>query len=254
MPSCSFCGFSGKLTAEHVFGNWLSRIGLDLAPVSHGAGPLNRIGQELGVRPPFRQTVRVCGGRNNGWMSHLETVTRRVLTSFILGEAGQVETDDAGAVAACVQKTALTAMLVSFDAQRSAGYGLPPSEYRGLWTGRAAMQPLPASQFWIGRYVGRTEPDGAHCKAADTTETISELYESLPGEEVVIEDQHGIFPCKRLPGPSTRDGNRNKRSSRPWSSVGVAGRDAAFPQFGSTVVWSTPRCWPTRASRDQPRL
>lgn len=134
----------------------LSRIGLDLAPVPHGAGPLNRIGQELGVRPPFRQTVRVCGGCNNGWMSHLETVARRVLTPFILGEAGQIETDDAGAVAAWVQKTALTAMLISSDAQRSAGYGLPPSEYRGLWTGRAAMQPLPASQFWIGRYVGRS--------------------------------------------------------------------------------------------------
>jgi hypothetical protein len=364
MPSCPFCGFTGKLTAEHVFGNWLSRIGLDLAPVPHGAGPLNRIGQELGVRPPFRQTVRVCGGCNNGWMSHLEAVARRVLTPFILGEAGQIETDDAGAVAAWVQKTAFTAMLISSDAQRSAGYGLPPSEYRGLWTGRAAMQPLPASQFWIGRYVGRsrvasawvtpvtvtatglpeadrpqgyamtivlgqlvlhgvryttpslqaevitrqelpqlwpatepiawpsgmpvddaafigfagakdlrsteqhiqvrpwkpatelpqsravdgmmelptacgkhvvyypaslvdeamrgrfyafgtacecgtayliqTEPDGAHCKAADTAGAISELYESLPGEEVVIEDQHGIFPCKRLPGPSTR--------------------------------------------------
>ena len=32
---------TGKLTAEHVFGNWLSRIGLDLEPVPHGAGPLN---------------------------------------------------------------------------------------------------------------------------------------------------------------------------------------------------------------------
>jgi hypothetical protein len=53
-------------------------------------------------------------------------------------------------------------------------------------------------------YLIQTEPDGAHCKAADTAEAISELYESLPGEEVVIEDQHGIFPCKWLPGPSTR--------------------------------------------------
>jgi hypothetical protein len=53
-------------------------------------------------------------------------------------------------------------------------------------------------------YLIQTEPDGAHCKAADTAGATSELYESLPGEEVVIEDQHGIFPCKRLPGPSTR--------------------------------------------------
>jgi hypothetical protein len=359
MPTCPFCGFRGKLTAEHVFGAWLSRIGLDPAPVSHGAGPLNRIGQELGVRPPFGQKVRVCGACNHGWMSDLESVARRVLTPFILGEPGEIGPDDARWIAAWVQKTALTAMLISSDAERSAGYGLPPSEYRSLWSGRAAMQPLPASQFWVGHYAGQsriasawatpltvstvglpeadrpqgyamtivlgqlvlhgvryttpslqvevttrqllpqlwpqtepvkwpggipvddaaflglaggkdlrsteqhlevrpwrlatelpqsqavsgmvelptacgkhvvyypvglvdeamrgrfyafgtacecgtayliqTEPDGAHCKAANTAEAISELYESLPGEEVAIEDQYGSFPCKRLP-------------------------------------------------------
>jgi hypothetical protein len=47
-------------------------------------------------------------------------------------------------------------------------------------------------------YLIQTEPDGAHCKAADTAEVISELYESLPGEECVIEDEYGAFPCKRL--------------------------------------------------------
>jgi hypothetical protein len=47
-------------------------------------------------------------------------------------------------------------------------------------------------------YLIQTEPDGAHCKAADTIEAIDGLYESLPGEEVGIEDRHGVFPCKRL--------------------------------------------------------
>jgi hypothetical protein len=281
---------------------------------------------------------------------------------FILGEPGPIGADDARAVAAWVQKTALPAMLVSSDAQRSLGYGLPRSKYRGLSNLRNEMQPLPASQFWIGRYAGKSrvasawaapltvtakglpepdrpqgyamtivlgqlvlhgvryttpslqvevttrqelpqlwppaepaawpsgmpvddaaflgfaggkdlrsteqhievrpwkpatelpesrtvgsmvklptacgkhfvyypaglvdeamrgrfyafgtacecgtayliqiEQDGAHCKAANTVEAISELYESLPGEEVVIEDQHGLFPCKRLPESS----------------------------------------------------
>jgi hypothetical protein len=362
VPACPFCSFTGKLTAEHVFGNWLSRIGLDLEPVAHGAGPLNRVVQDLGVRPPFRQTVGVCGGCNNGWMSRLEAVARRVLPPFILGEVGQIAAEDAGAVAAWVQKTALTAMLVSSEAQRSAGYGLPQAEYRGLSNARNEMQPLPASQFWVGRFTGesrvastwvtpltvtanrlpepdwpqgyamtivlgrlvlhgvrlttpslqvevatrqelpqlwppaervawpsgmpvddaaflgfaggkdlrsmernievrpwkpatelpgsrtvgsmvelptacgkhvayypaglvnealrgrfyvfvtacecdtayliQTEADGAHCKAVNSVDAISELYESLPGEEVVLEDQHGMFPCKRLPEPS----------------------------------------------------
>ncbi|MCG5215476.1 hypothetical protein [Streptosporangium sp. KLBMP 9127] len=153
--SCAFCGFIGTLTGEHVFGDWLTRIGLDLEPVLHGAGPLNRIGRELGVRPPFRQTVRdVCGMCNHGWMSRLEVVAQRVLTPFILGEAGTIELEDQGLVAAWVQKTALVAMLVSPEADRRSGYGLPASEYSEFFAQRDEAQPLPASQFWIGRYDG----------------------------------------------------------------------------------------------------
>lgn len=365
MPTtCAFCGSSGKLTGEHVFGDWLSRIGLELLPAPHGAGPLNRLGRELGVRPPFRQKVKdICGPCNHGWMSQLEVIAQRVLKPFILGESGEIAATDAGAIAAWIQKTALTAMLVSSEAERDAGYGLPASEYRGLWALRDKAQPLPASRFWVGRYAGQirlastrvtplvvtaaglpepdwpqgyamtvllgqlilhgvrfttpslqvelstlqempqlwpatgpvawpagapvddaaflafaggkdtrsteqhievrpwkpateleaaqlvgsmielpticgkhvvyypavladeatkgrfyafgtacecptaylihTEPDGAHCKAAGTVETISEFYEVLPGEEYEIEDARGVFTCKRLPASGT---------------------------------------------------
>ncbi len=358
MPTCTFCGYSGKLTGEHVLGDWLTKIGMDLDPAPHGAGPLNRIGRELGVRPPFRQKVRdVCGDCNNGWMSRLEVVAQRVLTPFILGEPGAISPEDQDAVAAWVQKTALTAMLVSSEEDREGGYGLPASEYHALYALRDKARPLPDSEFWIGRYNGvrswsvraiplavrvdglpepdrpqgyamtivlgqlmlhgvrfttpslqvevstrldlpqlwppvgpimwpsgqslddeaflgfaggkdfrstekhielrpwrpateltpsqavggmvelpticgkhvvyypavlvaeamrgrsyafgtacecpmgyliHTEPDGAHCKAADTIEAISELYEGLPGEEYAIEDEYGVFPCKRI--------------------------------------------------------
>jgi hypothetical protein len=87
--TCAFCANTGKLTGEHVLGDWLSKVGLDLRPVPHGTGWLNRIGRELGTRPPFRQTVRdVCGNCNHGWMSHLEAIAQRVLTPFILGDPG----------------------------------------------------------------------------------------------------------------------------------------------------------------------
>jgi hypothetical protein len=78
MGICTFCGFTGKLTQEHVLGAWLSTIGLDLRPTPHVTGPLNRIGRDLGVRPPFRQTVGICGPCNNGWMSRLEDVAKRI--------------------------------------------------------------------------------------------------------------------------------------------------------------------------------
>ena len=102
MPAaCAFCGRTGKLTGEHVLGDWLSRIGLDLDPVAHATGPLNRMGREVGVTPPFRRTVRdVCGPCNNGWMSQLEDVARRTLAPLILGEPGRLAREDQGAIAA----------------------------------------------------------------------------------------------------------------------------------------------------------
>jgi hypothetical protein len=155
--TCAFCGRTGKLTGEHVLGDWLSRIGLDLDPVAHVTGPLNRMRREVGVTPPFRRTVRdVCGPCNNGWMSQLEDVARRTLTPFILGEPGRLAREDQGAIAAWLQKTALVAMLVSSGQERGGGYGLPSAEYRALYDQRSAMEPLPASQAWIGRYSGES--------------------------------------------------------------------------------------------------
>ncbi len=47
-------------------------------------------------------------------------------------------------------------------------------------------------------YLIHTEPDGAHCKAADTVEAISDLYEALPGQEIMIGGEPGGLICKRL--------------------------------------------------------
>jgi hypothetical protein len=360
--TCVFCGSANTLTGEHVLGDWLTKIGLSIDPVPHGAGWLNRMGRDLGVRPPFRQKVRdVCGACNHGWMSRLEVTAQRVLTPLILGQPSRVEAADQGAIAAWVQKTALTAMLVSSEADRDRGYGLPVEEYHELYALRDEPRPLPASQFWAGRYEGvrgwsirvtplavrvdglpepdrpqayamiillgqlvlqgvrfttpslqvrvstwlsewwppagpitwptgtplhddgfldfaagkdfrsaeqyielqpwqpatelkpsqlvggvvelpticgkhvvyypaalvseamhgrfyafgaacecpmayliHTESDGAHCKAADTAEIVSGLYEALPSEECEIEDNGGRFYCKRLPSPFQR--------------------------------------------------
>jgi hypothetical protein len=151
--TCVFCGTAEKLTAEHVFGDWLTGIGLPRDPVRYGAGPLNRSPRDLGVGQPFTRTVRdVCGPCNHGWMSNLEAIAARVLTPLILGKAGSISEDDSGAIAAWIQKTALVGMLLSSEAERARGYGLPPGEYRALYALRA--EPLPASQFWIGRYEG----------------------------------------------------------------------------------------------------
>ena len=152
--TCAFCGTSGKLTGEHVFGDWLSRIGLDVPECRFGAGPLNRSARELGVSKAFARKVRdVCSHCNNGWMSKLESVACRVLTPFILGNPGSISNEDTSAIAAWIQKTALVGMLVSSEDERAAGYGLPQDEYRAIYVLQG--EPLPNSQFWMGRYQGQ---------------------------------------------------------------------------------------------------
>jgi hypothetical protein len=153
--SCAFCGSTGSLTREHVLGNWLSKIGLPSDRVESKAGPLNRLSKSLGVAPPFQMTVKnVCATCNNGWMERLEAVAQRVLTPLILGEPGQIDPADQGAIATWLQKTALVAMLISSAEDREQGYGLPPSEYELLYAQRESMEPLPSSMFWVGRHTG----------------------------------------------------------------------------------------------------
>lgn len=153
--SCAFCGSAGPLTREHVFGQWVSRIGLDLTLVRHHAGPLNALPRDMGEQAPFKQAVKsFCASCNNGWMSNLEGVAQRVLTPLILDEPGTIAQEDQAAIAMWAHKTALTAMLLSSKKQRENGYGLPPSEYRALYERRELVQPLNFSQFWVGRFGG----------------------------------------------------------------------------------------------------
>jgi hypothetical protein len=60
------------------------------------------------------------------------------------------------------QKTALTAMLISSEEQRSAGYGLPPFVYKAFHQRRDRMRPLDASRFWVGRYEGTARHSAVH--------------------------------------------------------------------------------------------
>jgi hypothetical protein len=143
------------MSGEDVLGQWLQRIDLDQSPVPHGTGWLNQIGREIGTRPPYRQRIRdVCKDCNSGWMSRLEYTASQVLPPFILGAGGVIEGADLGAIAAWTQKTCLTAMYVSTAEDRAAGYGLPAPEYRELYEIRDLRQPLPRSQFWMGRFDG----------------------------------------------------------------------------------------------------
>lgn len=83
------------MSREHVIGRWVSKTGLDIAPVRHHAGPLNRVPRDMGQQPPFRQTVKdICAACNNGWMARLEDTAQRVLPPLIRGESGTIPIED----------------------------------------------------------------------------------------------------------------------------------------------------------------
>lgn len=161
--ACIFCGASGKLTAEHVFGDWLNGLGLSDELTRGGAGPLNRSLRDLGMARPFDRTVKtVCAPCNNGWMSKLEAVAARTLSPLVVGTAAAIESSDVPALVAWVQKTALVSMCMLSRAERKAGGGLPAEECRALYELRDQLQPLPDTQMWIAPYCGRQRIAAAH--------------------------------------------------------------------------------------------
>ena len=151
---CVFCGATSSLTREHVLPNWLSQIGLDLAPSVHHSGRLNHVPRQWSSKP-FTTTVKmVCGTCNGDWLSALENASQSVLAPLIRGESRRLPDDDQALIAAWTCKTALVSQLLSSEEARSDGQGLPRSEYVALYEQRELMEPLPSSQYWIGSYAG----------------------------------------------------------------------------------------------------
>jgi hypothetical protein len=78
---CLFCGRTGGLTEEHVFGKWLRDLnfkGRSMWEVKQGADETQR--RTLPAGSLFSKRLRiVCESCNTGWMSRLETAAKPYL-------------------------------------------------------------------------------------------------------------------------------------------------------------------------------
>ncbi len=146
MGVCVFCGFEGRLTAEHVFPRWLEDV---LPPGAAGAlstveqGPSNRMftTRQWECRG-YNWTVRaVCRECNNGWLSELEGQAKKVLTPMIRGGSTRLTGHARRVLAAWAVKT----IIVSHS--KEAGSRVPADHYARLREDRVAP---PGTTVWIG--------------------------------------------------------------------------------------------------------
>jgi hypothetical protein len=74
---CVFCGFTGKLTNEHVWPDWLARF-----VIEETRAPWVKVNNQgierIWDAPMFHLKVRrVCAECNNGWMDEADKAVRR---------------------------------------------------------------------------------------------------------------------------------------------------------------------------------
>lgn len=93
--ACLFCGASGPLTDEHVYGKWMRKLGYtgegvrEIVP-GNGSKPIIQRGG------PFSKTLKiVCRACNNEWMSGMETAAEPVLTAMFNARGSAVLLDEA---------------------------------------------------------------------------------------------------------------------------------------------------------------
>jgi hypothetical protein len=151
---CVFCGSSGTMSKEHIFGKWLLEYSEQSERAPHVSGGINTVLHVQGEFVPSTQVVRaVCRVCNNGWLSELEADAKRALAPILKGQRTELSVSAANRVATWALKTTLVAMLTFSDSERESGVGVPESEYHALFAAR--MNGLPAeTRAWMGRYSG----------------------------------------------------------------------------------------------------
>lgn len=92
---CLFCGASGPLTDEHIYGKWLRKLGYtgegvrEIVP-GGGSKPVIQRGG------PFSKTLKiVCRPCNNEWMKGMEENAKPLLTAMFNARGTSVRLDEA---------------------------------------------------------------------------------------------------------------------------------------------------------------
>lgn len=141
--TCLFCGASGPLTDEHIYGKWLRKLG-------YKGGGVREIVPGDGSQPiiqqggPFTKALKiVCYPCNNEWMSGMEEEAKPLLIAMFNAQ-GSVRLDQAAQVT--LARWAFKTAAVAAQVDRSDPF---PLEHRGEF--HQADRPPGQVQIRIGR-------------------------------------------------------------------------------------------------------
>ena len=151
---CLFCGSSGPLEKEHVFGDWLRKLGFSgegwREITDESATPVSRIEQG----GPFSKRLKiVCGPCNNEWMSSMEDGVKPLLVEMF-NTVGKVKLDEPAQILFARWAFKTICVIDQLTPVRSK---VPLAHCREL---RRKDRPPRQTQIWIGTATGDPHPQG----------------------------------------------------------------------------------------------
>jgi len=140
--TCPFCGSAERVTEEHVWPKWVTRVLRDVStePFKITTGGRTRSAQMLNVTAP------ICRECNTRWLSTLENDVRPILAPMIVGQPQRLMAAEQEKLAAWAAKTALM-----IDLAHRGQSIIPEGFYRDLRLRRSA---LPSHTVIISNYGG----------------------------------------------------------------------------------------------------
>jgi hypothetical protein len=152
--ACIFCGSSGKLSGEHIFPDWLSKMFDDqIVGINEVRG--DNLARDW-VKSIFQDKLKkVCGACNSGWMSTLENDVKNLLLALIFTH-DQVTLDDKNQrlLAFWAQKT-----LLVVNEATVGGFSIPKDFYHELYQQKMPIKNILVNIGWKTTLGGTKEPN-----------------------------------------------------------------------------------------------
>lgn len=152
--SCIYCGAVGKLTSEHVFGDWTRKY-VQRPHQKHtfqsviAPNPGQAVGKPVKIRagdPLNTQIKAVCEACNSGWMSQIQERAKPFLLLLFKGDQSTLGREAQRRIATWAALASMTSEYISRD---PADVAIPQFERAKMM---ARSRPSNSFRIWIGKY------------------------------------------------------------------------------------------------------